>query len=140
MPATTLEQEIAERQQFAGSENLPEGLKQAAVAALASSAPLGAFTQAVRSYGQASNWHTFRMGLLINRLRAWATQHEIPWQDSWIERGSTAPRPVQTSSIGEGASLREFFAALAESMYDTDLSRMNVPLDLVLRAWGRRGS
>jgi hypothetical protein len=139
LPVATLEQEVEDRARFVRDTDLAEAVRSALTAALSSTAPLGYFTQTIRSYGLVQRWHVFKLDILIERLKTWADQNEIPWQDTWIERRSTTPRPVQVAGpASTAAELRSLMNQLAEVMYDTDLSRINLPLDLVLKAWSRR--
>jgi hypothetical protein len=141
MPTATLEQAIQDRREFAASTTVPhEKVREILATCLSANRPLRSFSEAVKAHGVAWTWHRFRIGLVVKRLQAWSQEHHIPWGADWLRDGRTDPiEAPKTAKIAESqAPVQEFFAALAATVREGDLSRINIPLDLVLKAWSRR--
>ena len=140
MPTATLEHELGDRTAFANEPSIPELAKQAILEALKGSAPLGAFTGLNRDYGLTRQWHEFRMKQLVERLRVWAKSKNISWQSGWIQERQVQksfPQPVADAVSLDG--MREFMTSLAGELRESDLARISVPLDLVLRVLRNKG-
>lgn len=131
-PISTLEEEISLRRRFAESDrNVTEAAKGALLQACDSEGPLRQFTQVIRSYGLIQNWHVFRMSALSEKLREWAQSHGLPFRDEWLglEKAKVAPTLEATSAAVNKRGLVELVGLLS----DDDISRISVPLDVVLR-------
>lgn len=134
-PKATFEAEVDLRKSFVDrSENIVEMAKDALRAALNSDGPLRQFTQAVRSYGLIQEWHRFRMSAMSERLREWASGHALTFKDDWL--GSDEPRATVTPAAAlaaVAAGNKRGLVELAGLLTDEDISRISVPLDVVLR-------
>lgn len=134
-PQASFESEAGLRRDFVErSEGLAEMAKNALLAALGSEGPLRQFTHAIRSYGLMQEWHLFRMAALLERLRSWATAHALTFKDDWL--GSDEPRAnvapaAALASVAAGN--RRGLVELASLLSEEDISRISVPLDVVLR-------
>lgn len=116
----------------------PEGMAQMAKdalrAALGSDGPLRQFSYAIRSYGLIQDWHLFRMTALSEQLRSWATAHALSFKDDWF--GSDEPRTIVTPATAlaaVAAGNKRGLVELAGLLTEDDISRISVPLDVVLR-------
>lgn len=135
-PGTTLEAEVDLRRQFAESGgNVVEQARDALKQACDSEGPLRQFTQVIRSYGLIQDWHVFRMSVLSERLREWAQSHGLQFRDEWL--GLETPAPI-TLAEGAAAVGRRGLVELAGVLSDEDISRISVPLDVVLRLLAAR--
>ncbi|MHB1699593.1 MAG: hypothetical protein ACYCSN_05555 [Acidobacteriaceae bacterium] len=134
-PTATFDGEMDLRQAFvARSEGMAQMAKDALRAALDSDGPLRQFTHAIRSYGLIQDWHLFRMAALSERLRNWATAHALAFKDDWF--GSEEPRTIVTPAAALAATAagnKRGLVELAGLLTDDDISRISVPLDIVLR-------
>lgn len=131
-PISTLEEEISLRRRFAESDrNVTEAAKGALLQACDSEGSLRQFTQVIRSYGLIQNWHVFRMSALSEKLREWAQSHGLPFRDEWLglEKTKVAPTLEAASAAVNKRGLVELVGLLS----DDDISRISVPLDVVLR-------
>jgi hypothetical protein len=134
-PPATFEGEVDLRQAFVErSEGMAQMAKDALRAALGSDGPLRQFTHAIRSYGLIQDWHLFRMAALSERLRSWATAHALTFKDDWF--GSDEPGTIVTPAAAlaaVAAGNKRGLVELASLLTDDDISRISVPLDVVLR-------
>lgn len=131
-PVATLEGEIALRHRFAESDgDVTETAKDALVQACGSDAPLRQFTQAIRSYGLIQAWHVFRMTALSGKLREWAQSHGLAFRDEWL--GLERTNVVSPLDAPSAAANRRGLVELAGLLSEDDISRISVPLDVVLR-------
>jgi hypothetical protein len=141
MPTATLDQAILDRKEFAASVSVPQKeVREILTKCLSENKPLRSFSEALRAHGLARAWHHFRMGLVVKRLQQWGQEHSIPWGANWLRDGriGAAEAPKTIATADSQAPAQEFFAALVASAREGDLSRINIPLDLVLKAWSRR--
>lgn len=131
-PMATLESEVALRRRFAeDNRKVTEAAKGALLQACESEGSLGQFTQAIRSYGLIQDWHVFRMSTLSERLREWAQSHGLPFHDEWLGlENAKVTSSVEATSTGIN---KRRLVELAGLLTDEDISRISVPLDLVLR-------
>lgn len=134
-PLATFEGEKDLRETFV---ERPEGMTQMAKdalrTALGSDGPLRQFSYAIRSYGLIQDWHLFRMAALSERLRSWATAHALTFKDEWY--GSDDSRTIVTPAAAlaaVAAGNKRGLVELAGLLTDDDISRISVPLDVVLR-------
>ncbi|NMM14943.1 MAG: hypothetical protein HHJ17_15590 [Rhodoferax sp.] len=142
-PAATFEQEIADRKEFIDSPevNLPHTAKSTLSIALESSSPLGAFSFAVKELDISSSWHRYRMSAILMRLRRWSSEKNIRWSPHWIAEVRPKPSDVPAAEqiavqpVVPVVVAREFLGALASVITEEDLARIQVPLDLVVKAW-----
>lgn len=136
-PVATLESEIDLRRQFAETyANLTEIAKDALRQACNSDGVLRQFTYTIRSYGLIQDWHGFRMSALLQKLREWAQSHGLPFRDEWLglENLKSAPNPDINPAVINKRGLVELAGLLSED----DISRISVPLDVVLRLLATR--
>lgn len=129
LPKLTLASEMGFRQQFVGQVQDAEKGEQLE-AALSNPRPLPAFERAVHAAGVQREWYSYRSEQVLKRLRDWATESSIPWQESWI---STPEVPVErTAATSAGRKADELASALA-SLSEADLARISVPLDILAK-------
>lgn len=133
LPQSSKENEFEVRRKFLMSFDGSDTSKVAIAKSLETGADLKAFTEAIHSNGLSEEWHTFRFEYLAEKLKSWAEKHNVAWRDDWIvnERPSaqTATFPAQVTVSAEKKSLVDIFSVLNEE----DLSRISVPLDIVLK-------
>ena len=138
LPETSLPLEIEIRKQFVTEENLPQQAKEALMSSITKENSLRGFSFAIRSYGLVKQWHQYRLGKLSKQLREWSVGKAINWQQSWIDLAETRVVPAlaisQPVSIDNKKLLREFATLLT----DEDLSKISIPLDVVLRLFSAR--
>lgn len=137
MPATTLEEELALRAAFIEEAEAVGTGKDALAASLATTRPLRDFSDAVQEFGLVRKWHTFRVARLATRLREWSVRKSLAWQPSWVdatELRSTAAPPAAPVSLDNKRHLLELSSLLTEE----DLSRISVPMDIVLRLLAKK--
>jgi hypothetical protein len=131
----TFKAEVELRKAFVDrSESIDEMAKEALRKALDSDGPLRQFTDAIRSYGLIQDWHRFRMSALSELLRSWATAHALTFNDNWF--GSDEPRASVKSAAAlaaVAAGNKRGLVELAGLLTEEDISRISVPLDVVLR-------
>ena len=113
---------------------MDEMAKEALLEVLAKeSTPLRDFSHTMQSFGLVKQWHFFRMSLLATRLRAWSVEKAISWQQSWVNipepRAASVTAPATPVSVDNKRHLIE----LATMLTDDDLSRISIPMDIVLR-------
>ena len=136
-PLSTLEAEVALRHHFAEScASVTEAAKDALDQALGSDGPLRQFTYAIRSYGLIQHWHIFRMSALSERLRLWAQTHGLLFSDKWL--GLDKAKTSTESEASVVAENKRGLVELAGMLSDDDISRISVPLDVVLRLLANR--
>ena len=134
LPATSLEKELQIRLQFIVNTDMDETPRQALQEVVTKgTTPLREFSQTVQSFGLGQQWHIFRMSLLATILRTWSVENAVPWQQSWVraseQRATYSPVIVPPVSVDVKKQLIELAAMLSEG----DLSRISVPMDIVLR-------
>ena len=139
IPSVTLEAAVEVRKAFVATVD-PSQSKELE-AALTSSQPLALFTNVIRSRGLQRLWHVFRSERLAESISAWAKAAGIPFREEWF--GGALPQFVPSEGrpryhIGGESGWRTALMTLAERLDESDLARISVPLDIVLRALGRR--
>lgn len=142
-PPASLEQEILDRRTFAElpASPLSQQARDLLLEALTSPSPLGSFTSVVRDLGLHQHWHRYRMSAVLQRLRAWCNQNNVTWSVTWIVEDKPLPNetlPLIPSELQNKAvefSGSDFLASLANVVTADDLSRIQVPLDLVMKVW-----
>lgn len=139
LPYATQESAIQDRRDFS-AQATTKAMRAILEESLQHARPLRSFSEAVRAHGLARDWHQFRVGRLLERLKAWSKEKDVPWRTDWFlgaeqvadQALGTAPGPTGTSSA------QDFLSALAAVMKESDMARISVPLDLVARAWAHR--
>lgn len=140
LPHATQEVAIQDRRDFSAQAPTKE-VRAVLEESLQHARPLRSFSEAIRAHGLARDWHQFRVGRLLERLKAWSKDKDVPWRTDWFlgadqvaeQSLGTAPGPTGASSA------QEFLSALAAVLKEGDMARISIPLDLVARAWGQRG-
>lgn len=136
-PIATLEAEVALRRRFAENDgNVSETAKDALLNACNSNGPLGQFTQAIRSYGLIQDWHMFRLSALSEKLREWAQFNGLSFRDEWL--GLEKTKLATTLEANSATVNKRGLVELAGLLSDDDISRISVPLDVVLRLLAAR--
>jgi len=138
-PEATFEAEVDLRRRFAEQEDkgVVEGARDALRQALSSDGPLRDFTHAIRSYGLIQDWHLFRMGALSEKLREWVAAHGLTFNDEWL--GSDEPKSAPAAALAAvAAGNKRGLVELAGVLSEDDISRISVPLDVVLRLLAMR--
>lgn len=132
-PVATLEEEIALRRRFSESDSsaITDGARDAILKACDSDGPLRQFSLAIRAYGLIQDWHVFRMSALSEKLRGWARTYGLPFRDEWL--GLENPKITPTPDLSPAAVNKRGLVELAGLLSEEDISRISVPLDVVLR-------
>jgi hypothetical protein len=147
LPELTEETETTLRREFVDNVQ-DDSAKAVLLSSLEGTLPLRAFSAAVHASGLQGAWRRFVTRRVLERIRDWAAQAEIPWGHSWVhEDESAAPRltsVVNKSNVRAGASTiaadlarRNLLQAIT-NLPDEDLARIPIPMDVVLRMFERR--
>jgi hypothetical protein len=127
IPPRTVEAEIKVREQFANTINQDEG--EQLLFALTTVNRLGAFSTKLRELNLFQEWLSYRSKELLERIRRWASENSVYWDDSWIQsRTENVLSPFVIQDI-ENNKLAAALAGLGKE----DMSRIVIPLDLVLK-------
>jgi hypothetical protein len=137
-PETSLLNEIEVRKRFVTVTNLPQQAKDALTAPIATDGYLRSFSNAVHSYGLVKQWHQFRLGTLSQQLREWSVNKAIEWQQSWVDLAESKVIPVTVTSQPVIVDNKKLLREIAPLLTDEDLSRISIPLDVVLRLLSSR--
>ncbi|MYZ50873.1 hypothetical protein [Malikia spinosa] len=139
LPFSTRDLALEDRREFVAQTRSKE-LRTSLETSLTHSKPLHSFSEAVRAHGLAREWHQFRLGKLLERLKRWSEEKAVPWRTVWfLESEQVATQSLGTAPGPTGASnVQDFFAALAVVLKEGDLARISIPLDLVAKAWSQR--
>ncbi|MGO8673714.1 MAG: hypothetical protein ACLQVD_20445 [Capsulimonadaceae bacterium] len=132
LPQTSLIEELQIRRRFISSTVLPQISVNVLTESLATDSPLRSFTEAVRAYGLARQWHKFRLHVLSEQLREWCVAKSIPWRSNWIASPNvltSASRSVPSPNSDSNG----VFVKFASRLTNEDAARINVPLDIVIR-------
>ncbi|MDH0776467.1 UPF0158 family protein [Delftia tsuruhatensis] len=137
MPATTLEEELALRTSFIDEVEPFEVGKDALSTSLQTTWPLRNFSNAIQEFGLVRKWHVFRVARLAMRLREWSVRTGLTWQPSWVD--ATEPRP-NTAAPAAPVSLdnKRHLLGLSSLLTEEDLTRISVPMDIVLRLLAKK--
>jgi len=128
IPHRTEEAEIKIRQQFANTFTDTNTSQQLISTLSTSRNTLGAFSAKLRELNLFNDWLIYRSNELLERIRQWAGENFIYWDDSWIQ-AHEEEFSLTTRAEFEGD---KFISALA-SLNVEDLSRIVVPMDIVLK-------
>jgi len=138
LPEATYDQELTVRRQFAHDLEADSAVKQALEESLDQPAPLRTFSHLVSIHGFGRQWHQFRLGALSRKLREWSVSKAISWHRNWVDLAE--PRVIPAHAGAQSITLdskRQLFE-MASLLSDEDLSRISVPLDIVLRLLSRK--
>jgi hypothetical protein len=135
-----MEDELADRKQFALTSGIDSQIRDALVATLQQRSALWAFSKTLKEHGLARKWHLYRLQAVTTRIRKWCESTQVEWHQDWIRSGSE-PRgdlrrslsPSAAFTRGEGQLIDQFLGSLESG----DLKRIYVPLDIVLKLLGR---
>lgn len=130
IPPTSLEAEIQLRKGFIGL--LPDGDSTDSLnASIKETSPLFNFGREIREHRLQQKWHSFRTERVKERIQKWAAEANVTWRDAWLTTGRTPGRqeraPLAQLPIEE-------LSALLSRLETSDLQRISIPLDLVLKA------
>ena len=130
IPRATEAGEVAFRRAFAEDIEDPTQ-KEALLSSLKYPRPLSEFTKVIANYKLGQLWHRYRFKRMLERIKTWADENSIPFKDSWVSVVPMAQydHPVDIMQRGQESN---FLSALGKLTND-DLSRILVPLDLVLK-------
>lgn len=134
IPSPALGDEVAIRRAFAEQID-DERVQQLLLEALAATKPLPAFTAFVRAENLQRRWHLFRTGALIERIRKWAQQFGLPWQESWLtssESRANSSAPGKHASMIDADSQQRFLQGVLRLSAE-EMARISIPLDVVLK-------
>lgn len=81
----TIEAEIELRKEFAGQLGDPEVSAQLIRDLNVPRRELTNFTRTIRSKGYQREWYAFQNNDILERIRQWARNNEIQWNEKWIE-------------------------------------------------------
>jgi len=136
IPRTSLDQAVGDRRNFAdflGDDVLKTELQ----SALEGPRPLVDFSNVVRAKGLQPAWHHYRTKLVVDRIADWAKRFGIQWREDWITSSASGTPTLVKAAANEGESSREWrnaLYALIQTLEQDDLTRVNIPLDIVLKA------
>lgn len=138
IPPARLGDALAVRRGFVETCSDP-AVRERLTRALESPRSLTAFTGVVRAAGLQRDWHVYRTKALTEQIARWAKDAGIEWKDTWLTSSATQEPEYAPS----GGSLSHFewrraLTWLVQSLDESDLARISVPLDIVLKALARR--
>ena len=133
LPESSLANELDVRKRFAQEVDTQQQGREALMAALEESTPLQAFSQTIHAFGLIKQWHAFRLGVLSSTLRTWAVEKAIPWQPDWVEIAEPRSVPLNAPSAPVSVESKSGLIELASQLTQEDLTRIQIPLDIVLR-------
>lgn len=126
----TIESEVELRKDFI-NDLKDEDMKAHLEQALSDQRPFSAFSKALHGTPLISDWHQFRFVKILERVRSWATEKDLPWNESWIELPpSTLGQPDKQLISGQ---TRERLAEQIADLSNDDLARIKIPADIVAR-------
>lgn len=139
IPPAELQTALAVRRAFADTVSDPQ-VRERLKAALDSPRGLTAFTSVVHAAGLQKDWHVCRTKNLTEQIAAWAKAAEISWKDAWLTPSIAQERQYEQSGAGilSPSEWRRALTQLVQSLDEPDLSRISIPLDIVLKAIVRR--
>jgi hypothetical protein len=139
-PRASREQEIADRRSFVDTSVQPGETREALLRTLTETGNSGlwAFSNVLRTSGLSRKWHEFRFQRLTGRIRTWSEHARQVWREDWLVAGVsiTSRKPESVTEIGSGPS-RANLQALISRIDETDLQRITVPLDIVMKWLGK---
>lgn len=133
LPTTSLEEEIQLRRAFIAAAALSDQANDALTTSLSTSAPLRSFGNAVQEFGLSKRWHSFRVAHLAKRLREWSVENALQWQASWLDASEPRFHPAISSTTRVSPDEKQQLTDFASVLTAEDLSRITIPLDIVLR-------
>lgn len=133
LPSASLANEIALRNRFIHDGAHSDDAKTELSASLQEPRPLTSFTERIKAFGLSRDWHRFRAGAVVNVLKNWSVEHAIPWNPAWLTDGESVSlhSPIPAARLEQ--DLNSLIQALAGHVSEADLSRISVPLDIVLK-------
>ena len=133
LPEGSTDRELEIRKNFADQlENL-DLAKNSLLESLANKSPLRSFSFGIRSFGLISQWHQFRLSELSTRLRDWSIETAVPWKQEWVDIATSAHSLQIQAAPPVGIDSQKHLLWLATQLTDDEVSRINIPLDVVLR-------
>ncbi len=133
LPATTFEGEVDIRKKFAVSADIDENSRAELIRALDASRPLTSFSAVIKTHGLSKVWHRYRVSVVVEKLRLWTAENEIPWNTSWLVDAESASTVAPIPAVRFEQDLVSLIHALAGQVSEADISRISVPLDIVLK-------
>lgn len=141
IPAPSEEDEVDLRRQFLNKIGPDSEVGKILLKSLSEPLPLQAFGKAVKENGMHKQWHSFRTARILDKIQTWAGKNGLEWKDAWLM--PTFFRNVPDLKLrldrvpSEESDTRPETNALSlllERLDPSDLQRISVPLDLVLKA------
>lgn len=144
MPGTTLEREIEARRDFA-AQVAEQGTRNVLLSAIEQTLPLKRFSEAVHASGLQTSWRKARTLSVLQQMQSWTAENQLAWQPSWF-RVPGAPKQTVQNAVAPLASVPALSTDLARRdlahaftrLSDDDLTRIMVPMDIVLKLLERR--
>lgn len=138
VPPVTIEQSIKDRQDFCSENDNVESIEVLRqYLNIGNNDALRRFGERVRELGMQVQWHRFRVKLLEEKIRSWVNEKGIVWLDAWWSNHDTGSgRHDDTSDILDQLS-PSFLDAVA-NLRPADLTRISLPLDIVVRLFNQR--
>lgn len=133
LPPTTFEGEVGLRKDFARETDIPESLRFELLQSLDAPRPLTSFSEALRIHGLSKEWHHYRVGVVVEKLRLWAAENKLLWSPSWLMDSESTVTAAPIPSVRFEQDMLSLIQALAGQVSEADISRISVPLDIVLK-------
>ncbi|MBO9739437.1 hypothetical protein J7432_10525 [Xanthomonas axonopodis pv. begoniae] len=99
--------------------------------------PMSSFSDFISNNGLRNEWHEFRTSSIIDSIRRWADSNGIKFRSDWLtsahDGGSVKYASNSVDSEGFDKSAFATLSQLVSSLAKEDLSRIQIPLDIVLR-------
>lgn len=131
VPPATAASELAVRHEFIGQ--LDNAMAKVPLeTSLTEARPLTSFSRAVHSAYLRHSWHAFRSQRVLQSIREWAAKSNVQWAESWLVPKAGAALSSPRGSLERGASSADLAKVLG-SLSQEDLTRINVPLDIVAK-------
>ena len=136
IPAADIPRALEDRKAFV--ETIAEPASKARLTeALRSERSLTAFAAAVRELGLQPIWHRFWISLLTDRIKHWADSWNLVWNSAWITASPRGADPAEARTAPGSDVNREWRNNLAmffQSLTESDLQRISIPLDIVVKS------
>ena len=114
-----------------------EAMKTSLKASLTEANSLSAFSKNIAKHGLQPQWHSFRLKTLAERITKWSKEAGIPWNNSWLtssQSGQDVNAIYQEAGTETSRQWRQSMLTLIQSLDHADLSRISIPLDIVLKS------
>jgi len=129
------DQEINSRTAFLTLPDIAPETRDALLPTLGTHSALWAFSQGIKTRGLGKKWHKYRFQEVLRRLRQWTEAFNIPWKEDWIidRRLAKFDSHPEIEAIKQQTPQLQNFEEVFRNLTNEDMSRIMIPLDIVLK-------